>query len=70
VNFPRQIKALLHAGLADRDARDAGHITLFKSAVLADVLTQRLKKQCAPKTHLGNERLAKFLHWNRHDVFR
>jgi transposase len=22
-----------------------------------------------PKTHAGNERLAKFLSWNRHDVF-
>ena len=70
VNFPRQIKALLHAGLAVRDARDAGRISLFKSAVLAEVLTSRLQKLCGPKMHPGNERFAKFLHWNRHDVFR
>jgi len=70
VNFPRHIKALLHAGLAVRDARDAGRLSLFKSTVLADVLTSRLKKLCGPKTHPGNERFAKFLHWNCCDVFR
>lgn len=37
VNFPRRIKALLHAGLAVRDARNAGHISLFKSAVQGKV---------------------------------
>lgn len=70
VNFPRRIKALLQVGLAVRDARDSGDISLFKSTVLAGVLTSRLEKLCRSKTHPGNERLAKFLHWNRHDVFR
>jgi len=70
VNFPRRIKALLQAGLAVRDARDAGRISHFKSTLFAGVLTSRLEKLCGPKTHPGNERLAKFLHWNRHDVFR
>jgi hypothetical protein len=47
VNFPRRIKALLQAGLAVRDARDAGRISHFKSTVFAGVLTSRLENYAA-----------------------
>ena len=70
VCFPRQVKLLLHEGLAVRDARDAGSITLPQATARDRELTQRLEKLCGPKTHPGNQRLAKFLHWNRYDVFR
>jgi transposase len=70
VIFPRAVKALLHKGLAIRDAREAGEISLEQASAKAGKLTERLEKLCGPKAHPGNERLAKFLHWNRYDVFR
>jgi transposase len=69
VVFPRAVKALLHEGLAVREARDAGEITLAQAAEKAGALTRQLGALSRPKTHAGNERLAKFLSWNRHDVF-
>jgi transposase len=69
VIFPRAVKALLHEGLTVRDAQDAGHITRAQAAEKADALTQQLGALSRPKTHAGNERLAKFLSWHRQDVF-
>lgn len=69
VIFPRAVKALLHEGLAARNARDAGEITLAQAVEKAGELTRKLEVLSGPKTHAGNERLAKFLSWNRFDVF-
>jgi transposase len=69
VLFPRAVKALLHEGLAVRDARDAGAITRAQAGEKAGELTRQLEVLSRPKTHAGNERLAKFLSWNRGAVF-
>ena len=42
VIFPRRIKALLQAGLAVRDGRDAGQLTQADATVKAGKLTDRL----------------------------
>jgi transposase len=69
VNFPRKVKALLQEGLAVRDARDAQQIALPQAATEADRLELALNALCRPKTHAGNERLAKFLDAHCGEIF-
>jgi transposase len=65
VIFPRRVQALLQEGLAVRDQRDAGQITLAQAEVCAAELEERLEALCTPKTHDGNRKFAAFLerHW-------
>ncbi len=67
--FPRKVKALLQRGLAVRDAREEGRLSLSQARAQATGLTDRLLALCGPKTHAGNERLAKFLFHYSHEVF-
>ena len=69
VNFPRQTKALLKEGLAVRDERDAGRISLRQAVLKARGFTDRLAALCVRKTHAGNERLASFLDFHIGEVF-
>jgi transposase len=69
VVFPRRVKALLQAGLAARDARDAGTLSRARAQVQAASLTTRLLDCCGPKTDPGNARLANFLRWHAGEVF-
>jgi len=54
------VKALLQKGLALRDSRDAGTISLQTAVAKAGCLTDRLVALCTRITHAGNERLASF----------
>ena len=69
VIFPRRIKALLQAGLAVRDGRDAGQLTQADATVKAGKLTDRLLDCCGPKTDPGNACLANFLWEHAGEVF-
>ncbi len=69
VIFPRKVKALLQEGLAMRDARDENKITIAQAAQKGDRLELSLQALCGPKTHAGNERLAKFLRHHAGEMF-
>ncbi len=69
VIFPRQVKALLKEGWAVRDARDEEKITIEEAAQKGNILERGLQALCGPKTHAGNERLAKFLRQHAGEMF-
>ena len=69
VIFPRRVKALLRKGLAARDAREAGTLSLAAAQARAAKLTARLEDCCEPKTDPGNARLANFLRFHVGEVF-
>ena len=69
VIFPRRVKVLLQRGLAARDARDAGMLSLAGAQAQAAKLTARLEDYCGPKTDPGNARLANFLRFHVGEVF-
>jgi transposase len=68
--FPRQVMALLHQGLAARDRRNAGQITLQAAAAKAAQLERRMEAlTAAPRRNPANERLAKHLWRNLNSLF-
>jgi transposase len=69
VIFPRRVKALLKQGLAARDVREAGTLSLAGAQARAARLTARLWDCCGPKTDPGNARLANFLSFHVGEVF-
>jgi len=60
---------LLQKGLAWRDRRNAGTISLQTAAAEAGRLTDRLAALSTRKTHAGNERLASFLDFHSGEIF-
>lgn len=66
VNFPRQVKALLKAGLA---TRDSSTVSLKQAQAKAAAFTHKLAALCGRKTHAGNERLASFLDFHSGEIF-
>jgi transposase len=65
VRFPRAVKAILQAGLALRDCRDAGQITPQGVAVARGRIESRLARLLSVRlTHPGNVKLAN--HMARH----
>lgn len=70
VHFPRAVQALLLQSLNVRDRFLAGDLTEHGLASLAGRLTAALERLVTPaKIDVGNERLAKFLHTHRDEVF-
>lgn len=70
VRFPRAVQALLLRSLAVRDRFLAGDVTERGLASLAGRLTAALERLVTPvRTHVGNERLARFLHKHLDEVF-
>lgn len=70
VNFPRKVKAILQEGLAIRDARDAGRLSVRRAAAAAGDLDARMHALLRrTKTHPPNERFANHLWTNRAHLF-
>jgi transposase len=70
VVYPRKVKAILQEGLAIRDLRDAGTITVKAAAAKADELQDELVKLSKPtKTNAANERFSRHLLKNANHLF-
>jgi transposase len=70
VVFPRQVRALLRAGLDARDDLLAGKHGLEQLRSIGETLTARLRAlTLRPKSHRDNERFAKFLRTHVESVF-
>ena len=68
--FPRRVKAILQAGLAARDRRDAGEASARTTARKAGPLRKQLAALTEPiKTHPANERFAAHLFRQQRHVF-
>ena len=70
VVYPRKVKAILQEGLAIRDLRDAGKITVKAASVQADELEDKIVTLSKPtKTNAANERLSRHLMRNADYLF-
>lgn len=68
--FPLAVKAILQTGLAVRDRRDAGEISVPGSRIAAGRLQSRLARLLAGRiTHPANARFAKHLRSRFHQIF-
>jgi len=68
--FPRQVKTLLQQGLRLRDQSLAGERTAHGLLVMAGRLREQMRTLVRPlKTHVANERFAKFLETHLDELF-
>lgn len=68
--FPSQVMALLRQGLATRNQREAGEITLAQSRACAAALERQMEKLLAsPRRNLANRRLANHLWKHLNSLF-
>jgi len=70
VAFPRRVAAILRAGLAARDERDAGLVTPAAAIATVDALQAQVRSLCGPaKANAANDRLAAHLFLNQRHLF-